>query len=109
MPALSRRGKICSSPPPEYFSETCLTGILLWVIFAGMNKLQTYLKDNTLSQSRFAEMIGVNQATISKLCAGAISPNLETAQKIATATNGAVPLDSWPKLAALLKAARSAA
>lgn len=60
-----------------------------------MEKLRSYLEANSLSQAAFAVRVGLNQATISKLCAGSMRPSLETAARIAAATDGAVPYESW--------------
>ena len=66
-------------------------------MLAGMEHLTSYLKSRSISQAVFAEKIGVTQSAISKLCSGAIFPELETALTIARETGGAVPVEAWAK------------
>ena len=66
----------------------------------GMDTLNRYLKANNLSQSVFADRVGVNQATISKLVRGTISPSISLALAIQRETGGAVPVDVWDEKAA---------
>ena len=60
-----------------------------------MEKLTSYLKSNGIAQTKFASEIGITQSSLSKMCAGQITPSLETAVRISTATGGAVPVESW--------------
>lgn len=60
-----------------------------------MEKLSSYLKSNSIPQTKFAGEVGITQSALSKMCAGQISPSLETAVKIAAITKGAVPVESW--------------
>ena len=57
--------------------------------------------------SAFAREIGISQPYLVQIAAGERTPSLEVAQRIATATDGAVNVRSWPKLARLLDAAAS--
>lgn len=57
--------------------------------------LSAYLKANGIRQRDFAAVIGVTQATISRLANRDISPSIALAAKIRAATNGAVDWDSW--------------
>jgi transcriptional regulator with XRE-family HTH domain len=72
-----------------------------------MNKLLSHLTENGITQADFAAQIGVTQATVSKFCSGDIAPRPETAQKIARATGGKVPVESWPNIAALISALKT--
>lgn len=65
-----------------------------------METLNRYLKSNNLSQSAFADRVGVNQATISKLVRGTIMPSIGLALAIQRETAGAVPVDVWDERAA---------
>jgi transcriptional regulator with XRE-family HTH domain len=60
-----------------------------------MENLIAYLKQNGISQSRFAETVGVTQSSLSKMCSGLILPSLETAVRIAKETGGKVPVEVW--------------
>jgi transcriptional regulator with XRE-family HTH domain len=60
-----------------------------------MEKLITYLKENGVSQTQFAERIGITQSSLSKMCAGVILPSLETANRISIETGGHVSAESW--------------
>ena len=75
-----------------------------------MNTLSTYIQGKPERPMReWAQEFGISRPYLIGLLNGDRSPSLETAQNIAAATGGGVPIESWPKLAALLKAARSAA
>lgn len=67
-----------------------------------MMNLQKFLSDRKITQAAFAGRLGVNQATVSKLCGPRpkISPDL--AVRIENATGGAVPVESWPSFQPLL-------
>jgi DNA-binding XRE family transcriptional regulator len=60
-----------------------------------MNTLASYLEQSGTPQERFAEAIGVKQATVSRLKNGSIRPSLKLAIVIDRATNGAVPVSCW--------------
>lgn len=64
-----------------------------------MMTLKQYLDSNSLTQSQFADRVGVKQATISRL--NGRSPGLDLARKISEATEGDVPVFSWPAFADL--------
>ena len=49
-------------------------------------KLRDYLKDHSLSQSEFADRIGVSKETVRRYIAGTRIPERETMEKIALAT-----------------------
>lgn len=73
-----------------------------------MMDLSTYLADTGTSQRAFAERVGISPSFLNELLRTDKEPGLETAQKIAAETGGAVPLTAWPKLAAVVAAAREA-
>lgn len=55
-------------------------------------------------QSVIAVKVGVSPSYISDLLSGRRVPSLDVAMRISAATNGAVPLRSWPNLAAIAEA-----
>jgi plasmid maintenance system antidote protein VapI len=61
----------------------------------GMTKLHTYLTQQGIKQATFAALVGVNQATVSKLCRGVARPGLDLAVSIERVTGGGVPADAW--------------
>lgn len=73
-----------------------------------MMDLKTYLADKGITQRAFAEKTGLSPSFINEMAQGTKEPGLDTAQIIARVTDGAVPLNAWPRLAALIAAARDA-
>lgn len=73
-----------------------------------MMTLAQYLESENLTQADFAKLLGVTQATVSKLTGGSHRrfPSVETAKRIATVTGGRVPITAWPNLAAVVEAAQ---
>ena len=55
-------------------------------------ELLAYLQTNGLSMAAFAERVGVNQSTISRVANHVCAPEPELAVKIVNATQGAVQL-----------------
>ena len=83
-----------------------MTGICLWRISLDMDtlhhdikppgeRLADHLKAHSVSQAQFAESIGINQASLSKICRGLFRPSLPTAVAISRETGGAIPTDAW--------------
>lgn len=60
-----------------------------------MMTLRDYLSGTRTRQSDFARLVGVTQATVSRLVSGAVVPTLELAARIKQATNGEVGFESW--------------
>ena len=60
-----------------------------------MSNLSTYLSEAGISQRDFAEIIGVDKGTVSRLVAGKMTPRLELAAKIQAVTGGAVKAVDW--------------
>jgi len=58
-------------------------------------KLIDWLQKKKISMSAFAEMVGVNVGTVSRLCAGETVPTKETAGAIKTATKGKVTANDF--------------
>lgn len=56
--------------------------------------------------SEWAEALGISRPYLHGLMAGTRQPSLTTAQRIATATAGEVPITAWPTIAAVVAAAR---
>jgi len=71
-----------------------------------MENLTLYLQRSGLTQAQLAERVGVNQASISKMCRGVISPDIHTAIAIEQATGGKVPVEAWPAFAVLAERKR---
>ncbi|WP_108131061.1 helix-turn-helix domain-containing protein [Gemmobacter caeni] len=65
-----------------------------------MTNLSSFLVETSETQVEFAKRVGVSQGTISKLCAGQITPSLPLAVRISRATGGRVPVDVWVRDAA---------
>lgn len=53
-------------------------------------KLDEYLKANKISGAEFAELIGVDAATVFRIRTGRVFPHRRTMQSIITATDGQV-------------------
>jgi plasmid maintenance system antidote protein VapI len=67
-----------------------------------MMTLPEYLSEHQMTQAAFAERVGLNQATVSKLCRKDRPPiSIDTALEIERATGGKVPVTVWPQFAAL--------
>lgn len=64
-------------------------------IYAGMNSLAAYLSQSDKTQAQFASELGVDQATISKLCRKKLIPSLDLAVRIERATDGEISAASW--------------
>ena len=60
-----------------------------------MSQLAKFLADHAMRQSEFAEMMGISQASVSRLAKGTSRPGLELAVAIEKRTCGAVPASSW--------------
>ena len=60
-----------------------------------MMTLSEYLNANAIKQVDFARQIGVTQGTVSRLCSGRLSPDIEMIGKIQFETRGAVPAAAW--------------
>ena len=57
----------------------------------------------------WASELGVSRPFLYGLLDGTRQPSLEVAQRIDAATKGKVPLSSWPRIRAVLEAAKGAA
>jgi DNA-binding XRE family transcriptional regulator len=60
-----------------------------------MTHLRTYLEETGTRQSDFADLIGVTQATVSKIAEGGLTPSLKVAAAIEAATKGKVKAISF--------------
>lgn len=75
-----------------------------------METLNAYIKaEPSRTMSEWAEELGVSRPFLYGLLDGKRQPSLEVAKRIDAATNGKVPLASWPNIRAVLDAARGAA
>lgn len=69
-------------------------------ILADMTQLARYLRDQGITQARFAELTDLDQSTISRLVNGTMTASLPAALKIDAATQGAVPVSALLKSSA---------
>lgn len=60
-----------------------------------MSHLAEYLTQNGLTQSEFAERVGITQSVVSRLARRRIKPHIDLAAAIERETRGAVPAVSW--------------
>lgn len=60
-----------------------------------MMNLETYLRDHDVSDTVFANAIGISRVSVWRLRKGKQSPSLKTAQRIERETNGKVLATSW--------------
>lgn len=56
-------------------------------------KLVEYLEKKKISKAQFAQMLGVNDSFIYKICAGTRRPGVELAREIIKLTKGKIKLD----------------
>lgn len=61
----------------------------------GMSIITEHRKRAGLTQSAFAERVGVSQSFLSEIEAGTKRPGLRVAIAIARETGGAVPVEAW--------------
>lgn len=64
-------------------------------IYAGMSQLSAYLARAAKTQAQFASELGVDQATVSKLCRQKMTPSLDLAVRIERLTLSEVLASSW--------------
>ena len=62
-----------------------------------MNKLRQYRKERKIKQREFAALVGASNAYICAIEKGHRLPGRDLAIRIARATDGAVPVESWYK------------
>jgi predicted transcriptional regulator len=58
-------------------------------------RLGEYLRSADISQTRFAALLGVQQATVSRYISGTKIPSATVVLKIRELSQGAVALDDW--------------
>lgn len=63
----------------------------------GIALLERHLTETDTSRAAFARRAGLHASTIQKILDGDRHPDLHTALAIASASDGAVPIESWPK------------
>jgi len=61
-------------------------------------RLGEYLQLTDMSQVRFAALLGVRQATVSRYISGTKLPSVTAVLKIRDLSKGAVALDDWAPL-----------
>jgi putative transcriptional regulator len=57
--------------------------------------LDDYLRENKITETAFAAVIGINQSSVHRLRKGTIRPDIETLARIVSATGGAVTLSDF--------------
>lgn len=73
-----------------------------------MKTLAQHLKETGIGQNEFARAHEIHPSLLSRYISGQVDIPLDTAVKVREATGGAVPLEAWPKLAAVIAAAQGA-
>lgn len=58
-------------------------------------QLSAWMKANKINQTELAPRIGVTTSMLSHILSGRKRPSLDTANRIASATEGAVPTAAW--------------
>jgi len=72
-----------------------------------MKTLAQHLEDTKTGQNEFARVLDVHPSLLSRYMAGKVDIPLDVAVKVRDATGGSVPLEAWPKLAAVIAAAQA--
>ncbi len=86
-----------------------MTDVSQCVTFRGMEQLAKHIGAFPgRTYGEWAEIFGVSRPHLHALLSGDRQPSLSVAQRIATATDGRVPLTAWPNLAAVVNAAKVA-
>lgn len=85
-PSASRAEKIAIREERPKFNRSGVSGI---------REICDFLSDASLTQERFAELLGISQGMLSKLCTGRTKPSLSLAIKIERETGGLVPASIW--------------
>jgi transcriptional regulator with XRE-family HTH domain len=75
-----------------------------------MSTLSDFIKSQPQrSLADWAEDFGISRPHLHSLMNGDRNPSVVVAQRIASATGGAVPINHWPNISQLIEAARGAA
>jgi transcriptional regulator with XRE-family HTH domain len=64
---------------------------------ASRSPLARYLKKHKMSDAEFARRLGVQDSTVYRWRTGKRRPDIDSANAIERATNGAVPASSWSR------------
>lgn len=75
------------------------------VIHDRLMKLSDYLTQSGTRQLHFARQIGASPGHLHDILSGRRQPSLTLAKRIAAETGGAVPINEWPTIAAIIAAA----
>lgn len=62
-----------------------------------MGTLSEYQSSSGLTQRALAERLKISKSFLNEILRGEKAPSVSTAIRIAEATDGAVPITSWPK------------
>ena len=60
-----------------------------------MEKLAAHIKAANVTKSDFARSLGISAPYLSQILGGIRRPSLDVALRIASVTNGEVPVDAW--------------
>jgi plasmid maintenance system antidote protein VapI len=75
-----------------------------------MGTLSDHIKTDTAkTRAEWADAFGISRPYLHGLINGTRSPSVDVAVRIEAATGGAVPVRSWPRLAAVIDAAERGA
>lgn len=76
---------------------------------SGMSSFSEWRENSGKTQSVVAGDLGISQAYLSRILAGASQPSMGLAIKIAAYTDGDVPVGAWPKFEAFMALANGQA
>lgn len=75
-----------------------------------MSALHEYIKARSeKTPGEWAKCFRISRPYLYALADGSRQPSIEVASRIAAATDGAVPVTAWPKLAEIVRAANEGA
>lgn len=60
-----------------------------------MTTLAEHIKAAGLTRSKFAEMVGISAPYLSQIIAEERTPSIQVALRIASLTDGKIPVESW--------------
>lgn len=73
-----------------------------------MSNLHSHIKANPgKTHAEWAECFGISRPYLYALVDGSRQPSLDVAKRIAAATDGSVPITSWPNIAKIADELRS--
>lgn len=64
---------------------------------SSMHITEWFRQQPNMTQRDAAKALGIDEFSFSRYLRGVVTPSLKMAERIATATKGQVPMDSWTK------------